>query len=195
MEIRKYTTREIQTDLLAIVKDFDSFCQENNITYYLMGGSALGAMRHKGFIPWDDDIDVFMTYDNYQKFLRIFKNSEKYYLQAENTDKWPLFLSQIKKNNTTFISDDWENNNRMIDYFLLHHFISLSLERFPDEWKRILKVSNSIPHILLLSLFNEYNEENYKHIKSMSCFHKLSYKFTEEQLNSSGTYYKALMKD
>ena len=60
--------KELQQVILEIALDFNIFCLENNITYYLMGGSALGAMRHKGFIPWDDDFDVFMDSDNYFKF-------------------------------------------------------------------------------------------------------------------------------
>ena len=60
--------KELQQVILEIALDFNAFCSENNITYYLMGGSALGAMRHKGFIPWDDDFDVFMDSDNYFKF-------------------------------------------------------------------------------------------------------------------------------
>lgn len=112
---KQYSTQEIQKKLLEIVKEFDEFCRNNDIEYYLMGGSALGAMRHNGFIPWDDDIDVFMTYKNYTKFLQRFKdyNKKKYFLQVENTDEWPLFLSQVRVNNTTFISNDFKNNKKM----------------------------------------------------------------------------------
>ena len=114
--MKEYTLKEIQNSLLNIINDFDKFCNENGIIYYLMGGSALGAIRHKGFIPWDDDIDVFMTYDNYHKFLDLAEqkiNKEKYFLQRENTEQWPLFLSQIRLNNTTFISDDFCHNKKM----------------------------------------------------------------------------------
>ena len=102
---------ELQKCILSIMKDIDKFCEENNIQYYLMGGSALGAMRHKGFIPWDDDLDIFMTYSNYKKFLSMFCENtkqnhyyEKYYLQKENTDEWPLFLSRVCLKGTTMIS-------------------------------------------------------------------------------------------
>jgi len=101
--------QELQKVILEIVLDFDVFCSENNITYYLMGGSALGAMRHKGFIPWDDDFDVFMDSDNYFKFIKIARNqlnTDKYYFQEENTKEWPLFFSKIRMNNTTFIEKD-----------------------------------------------------------------------------------------
>ena len=101
--------KELQQVILEMALDFDAFCLENGIAYYLMGGSALGAVRHKGFIPWDDDFDVFMDSDNYFKFLKIAKsklNTNKYYFQEENTKEWPLFFSKIRMNNTTFIEKD-----------------------------------------------------------------------------------------
>lgn len=116
MKALQYNIQEIQKNLLLIIKDFDAFCKKHNITYYLMGGTALGAMRHKGFIPWDDDIDVFLTFENYQKFLHVFSkenpNPEKYFLQKGNTDNWPVYISQICVNNTTYISDQWANNKK-----------------------------------------------------------------------------------
>ena len=65
--------RHLQMVILCIIKDVDELCKKNNIEYYLLGGSAIGAIRHKGFIPWDDDLDIIMTSDNYTKFLRICK--------------------------------------------------------------------------------------------------------------------------
>ena len=108
-----YTTKEIQRVILGIIKYIDAFCRKNDITYYLMSGSALGAMRHQGFIPWDDDCDIFMTYDNYQRFLALFEvqaDSQKYYLQKENTDEWPLYVSRVCLNGTTMVSDEFKNN-------------------------------------------------------------------------------------
>lgn len=100
---------EIQDKILEIAVYFDEFCREHEITYYLMGGSALGAVRHEGFIPWDDDLDVFMTFENYKKFLNVCESHldrEKFYLQKENTEEWPLFFSKLRMNNTTFIEED-----------------------------------------------------------------------------------------
>ena len=86
-----------------IASDFDAFCQQHGITYYMMGGTALGAMRHGGFIPWDDDYDVFMDRANYDRLAHIapeLLDKEKYYFQAGGTEEWPLYFSKLRLNGT-----------------------------------------------------------------------------------------------
>ncbi|MBM7869840.1 lipopolysaccharide cholinephosphotransferase [Clostridium pascui] len=120
----EYSIKDIQDVILSIVKDIDSFCRKNDITYYLMGGSALGAMRHKGFIPWDDDLDIFMTVENYEKFLCLFQregNKDKYFLQRENTSEWPLFMSRVCLKGTTMVSDEFKFN------FKQHHTVFVDI--------------------------------------------------------------------
>ncbi len=64
---------DIQKELYKLIKEIDEICTKNNIVYYLAGGSAIGALRHRGYIPWDDDMDIYMTRDNYLKFLEVCK--------------------------------------------------------------------------------------------------------------------------
>lgn len=66
--------RKIQESCLEILKATAKVCDENNLTYYLCGGTLLGAIRHKGFIPWDDDIDIIMPREDYKKLIEIANN-------------------------------------------------------------------------------------------------------------------------
>ncbi len=105
---------ELQDKILEIATYMDEFCKAHDITYYLMGGSALGSVRHQGFIPWDDDFDVFMTHDNYFKFIEVCKkqlDTEQYYLQQEDTEEWPLFFTKLRMNGTTFFEKDVKNRD------------------------------------------------------------------------------------
>lgn len=125
---------KVQVTLLEIVKYLDDFCKTEKITYYLMGGSALGAMRHKGFIPWDDDFDVFMDKYNYKKFLSLnHKIDPKFFLQKENTEEWPLFITQLCLNNTTFIDNRWKNNKKQ------HHGLFVDIMCMYDAPKNLFK--------------------------------------------------------
>lgn len=101
--------KKLHEKILEIAEYFDDFCRENGIIYYLMGGTALGAMRHGGFIPWDDDFDVFMDHNNYDKFLRVVGeklDQKRFYFQREDSQEWPLYFSKVRMNNTTFIEKD-----------------------------------------------------------------------------------------
>ena len=65
---------ELQAKVLGFLKEIDHLCRENDIEYYLTAGTLIGALRHKGFIPWDDDADIIMTRDNWEKFYKSVKD-------------------------------------------------------------------------------------------------------------------------
>ncbi|EJT5931355.1 phosphorylcholine transferase LicD [Clostridium perfringens] len=120
--------KDVQEKILEIIVYFDDICRMNGIEYYLMGGSALGAIRHEGFIPWDDDLDVFMTYDNYKKFISVFReqlDTDRFYLQEEATEEWPLYFSKIRMNGTIFMESNNIGRNMhngvFIDVFCLNN--------------------------------------------------------------------------
>ena len=76
------TLPEIQSVGLEIMKDIHAFCMENGIQYTLAYGSMIGAVRHKGFIPWDDDIDLWMTRPNFERFCASYKSKHGYRLMS-----------------------------------------------------------------------------------------------------------------
>lgn len=76
------TDQERKYVMLFLLKYFDTFCRKNDIKYSLTGGTLLGAIRHGGFIPWDDDVDVFLTRPEYEKLIQLFKDDDRYVLMC-----------------------------------------------------------------------------------------------------------------
>lgn len=92
-----------QRSLLTLLEEFDRVCRTLHIPYVLFAGSMLGAVRHQGFIPWDDDLDVVMLREDYDRFLREAEgvlDREKFFLQKEFSNHWPMFFSKLRLNNT-----------------------------------------------------------------------------------------------
>ena len=110
--------------LLDMIKDFSDICNEYNIKWSLTAGNMLGAVRHKGFIPWDDDIDVIMTRFEFDKLKSKFQDNDKYYLASPGDDGYILHYPRIFKKNTKFrslLSVDDGHNGLYIDIFLLEN--------------------------------------------------------------------------
>lgn len=94
------SVREIQLESLNILKVVDSICKQENICYWLMYGSLLGAVRHKGFIPWDDDLDIAMPRPDYDRFLAYFDSNKANYLplialRGDGDTKLPFMITRI----------------------------------------------------------------------------------------------------
>lgn len=113
--------RQLQLTQLEILKVFDKFCREHDLKYSLYAGSLLGAVRHKGFIPWDDDLDVCMPRSDYEKFLVLWQQNapEGYILQnKENSKYFDQSFSKLRKDHTTFLQNEWQIGNHHTGIFL-----------------------------------------------------------------------------
>ncbi len=105
------TLKEVKKTELNILSTVDDFCRKNNIKYSLAYGTLLGAVRHKGFIPWDDDIDIWMTRKNYNKFIKTWEQNPVQGYILQNTDLEEDFsqnFTKIRKDNTAFIQTEEE---------------------------------------------------------------------------------------
>lgn len=87
----------------------------------------------------------------------------------------------------------WKKEDRLIDYFLIHHFIMMALEYYKEDCQKMVQYPNSMPHILLLMLFEPFNQEKWDAVTRVCPFHKLAYKRSAEEMAKEGTYYKYIM--
>lgn len=139
------TLKHLQSLELMILKDFIKICEEHNLTYYIYAGSLLGAIRHKGFIPWDDDLDVVMFREDYEKFKKIFlaSQNEKYELLTnETSDDYFHLLSKLMIKNTLF-EEKWVDQVDFhiginMDIFVLDDLANNKFKRFYQLKKSFL---------------------------------------------------------
>ena len=114
---------------LQLLDAFVSACEQLNIDYYILAGTLIGAVRHKGFIPWDDDIDIGMFRKDYDIFLEEGQKllPKDVFLQTFITDKeYPTYFAKLRKSNTTFIEKSVSklkmNHGVYLDIFPLDYF-------------------------------------------------------------------------
>ncbi len=104
IEQNKVMVKNIQKIVLGILYELDDFCRKYNIVYFLSGGTCLGAVRHQGFIPWDDDADIMMPRKDYERFLDLYSkyHSERYGIGALSIDhNWKTKHARMWDKNTT----------------------------------------------------------------------------------------------
>lgn len=95
----RVTVHDVQVILLEMLKDIDKICRDHNIPYWLNAGSALGAYREKGFIPWDDDADIAMMRDDFERFIQVMRRNcpDKYVFQCfETDDRYNVLIPGMK---------------------------------------------------------------------------------------------------
>lgn len=118
--------QNVQNKLEMILHDFDEVCKRHNIEWCLFGGSVIGAVRHNGFIPWDDDIDIFMTRENYNKFRLVAKAElkDKYLLKEPGRKNYIYHFPQLQLRHTEIESIqtcDECNDGLFIDIFIMEN--------------------------------------------------------------------------
>lgn len=118
--LKYLTVSEVQKIMLAILADMIKYFNEHNYHYVLTGGSALGAVRHHGFIPWDDDADVALPRAEYERFIREYRPSNSQYelLTPYNTENWLYAYARVSDTQTQ-ASGKWAmvNNGVYVDVF------------------------------------------------------------------------------
>ncbi len=126
--------KQLQRVELDILKEVIRVCEENDLTYFTVGGTTLGAIRHNGFIPWDDDIDIGMMREDYEKFLKIApsKLSKGFTMQSFYTEpNMPTYFAKVRKDDTLFVEEYAKNVN-------MHQGIYIDImpyDKIPEDLK------------------------------------------------------------
>ena len=162
---------KIHRVLIRMMEDITEICDKNSLCYFLGGGSALGALRHKGFIPWDDDMDINMPRRDYEKFIRLFreKYSEQYWIQTPgDTPNYGLSMAKIRKKGTVMRGRDDFHSEECgvgIDIFIIENMFEnralrlahgvlclgmgylLSCRKFYRDRKEMRQLARAVPEL------------------------------------------------
>lgn len=152
-----YTVTKEQKELWAVELDLlvqvQKICEKHDIKYFAYAGTLLGAVRHKGYIPWDDDIDIMMTRENYIKFCKFAEKELKYpyFLQTEKTDPSSILgLAKIRNSKTTGILKAHKNRNFKFNQGI---FIDIfPLDNIPDREEDFYKLKKN-----LMKLYSKFH--------------------------------------
>ncbi|MBR1422039.1 MAG: LicD family protein [Ruminococcus sp.] len=145
--------------LFECLDEFDRICRENDIRYFLGGGSLLGAARYNDIIPWDDDMDVMMTRDDYEKFLSAVNKSidrDKFFFQSSETDpKYHSIFTKIRLNGTKYVTEFSK------DHYHLHEgiFIDIFVHDKTSDIKLLRKLHVFLTLFARSMVFNKWADK------------------------------------
>lgn len=138
--------RKVQLVELELLKEVDKICKKHKIRYFLDGGTLLGAVRHKGFIPWDDDLDISLLRDDYEKLCNVITDElpDTMFFQDWRTEQgYPYNFAKVRMNNTKFVQTGLEQCD-------IHHGIYIDIfpiDKLPSDEKKRVRFNKKIKNL------------------------------------------------
>ncbi len=142
--MRQLTLRELQQFSLDILKDVAGFCESNGIRYSLGYGTLLGAVRHKGFIPWDDDVDIMMPREDYERFRATYKSDRYSFIDSRNTPDCYIAFGRVCDTEMTISSSSIPWVKRSVGVWI----DIFPIDRVPDDKETFERIYDSL-HLLV----------------------------------------------
>ncbi len=133
---KEISLQELKQIMLLILQDIDSFCKSHNIRYFLAYGTLLGAIRHKGYIPWDDDIDIWMPRPDYMRFMEQYKHRYFSAYSPEYSSGWDHYIAKVCDDRTIIDEGHGDKCGVYVDVF--------PLDGMPDAPGKIRSHSKAI---------------------------------------------------
>ena len=169
------TLKHLQEIQLMMLKDFIKICEDNNLLYSVIGGTLLGAVRHNGFIPWDDDIDVIMFRKDFEKLNEIMEKNpnDKYnFINVLNEETYHYTWGRFTLKDTV-LAEWWADQvdytpNIFIDIFIMDNIPDNKIKRFFHRWS-----SFTLNQLVNYSLIKFQNESKIKEIIQQSAYYIL----------------------
>lgn len=189
----KLTINELQVIETEIVKEIAEICKRNNIDYFLHCGSALGAIRHGGPIPWDSDVDIIVPYNQYEKFIMTMKKelSEKFYLDYYDTNTFftPMFpriglkgystailhVDIFRLIGTSKVKKEQLHLTKKASFLSKIHYLKIAKEKYRGKIKNIKKISLFIYRILLSPISLMRIREEFNSLCNLYPYNKATY--------------------
>lgn len=184
-EYKRRNLRACQLKQVSILEEIDSICKQHDIPYWLDGGTLLGAVRHQGFIPWDDDIDIAMRAEDLQRFVRIAPGelNKNLFLQTKESDpahKEPII--KVRDLNSLYIENGDDFNATYQKGLFVDIFPFIDYPDIPRAWVRFLTRSISVSYSILgkahyysFRAFAEFFWFGFKYIACQSIWHMISF--------------------
>ena len=155
--MQRLTIEDIHKVALEILKDVDLVCRRNSISYTAIGGTLIGAVRHKGFIPWDDDIDIAIKRDDYERFLQLYRSQKDSRFELFDYKHDKDYYNQFAKvsDTSTFVVDQFDRNIEDL---------GVSIDVFPIDYRPSHSINKDYKHmrrlIYELHISMEYESSN-----------------------------------
>ena len=176
--MKKMTLPEIQSENLNIMKDIHAFCVEHGIRYSLAYGSLIGAVRHKGFIPWDDDIDIMMPRPDFEEFSRTFVSKQGYTLSSIYDKDTYINYTRVYDNANTLVISPAKAGKKEVGVWVDIYPIDGISDDEKESRQQFVKIRKLTQRVMAVRFLMRKFASGGCYVKAKACLKYIYYKLS-----------------